>query len=116
MNHRSVDLLRPPGGEFNSMSQSLDHSANRSSDQSLFDLSGRVAVVTGGTTGLGRAIAMGLAEAGADVIASSRRIAEVEKAAAEIEALGRRSLRVTSDVLSRASLQALHDAVLSAFG
>ncbi len=47
---------------------------------------------------------------------SARRLAEVEKTAAEIEALGRRSLRVTCDVLNRASIQALHDAVLSAFG
>ena len=58
----------------------------------FFDLSGRVAVVTGGTTGLGHAIALGLAEAGADVVASSRRLEQVEKVAAEIEALGRRSL------------------------
>jgi len=85
-------------------------------DHSLFDLTGRVAVVTGGTTGLGHAIAIGLAEAGADVVPSSRRIAEVEKAATEIEALGRRSLRVASDVLDRASIQALHDAVLAEFG
>ena len=84
--------------------------------QSLFDLSGRVAVVTGGTTGLGHAIALGLAEAGADVVPSSRRMEQVEKVAAEIEALGRRSLRVTSDVLDRASLQALHDAVIKEFG
>ncbi len=84
--------------------------------ESLFDLTGRVAVVTGGTTGLGRAIALGLADAGADVVSSSRRIAEVEKAASEIEALGRRSLRIASDVLDRSSLQALHDAVLAAFG
>jgi len=83
---------------------------------SLFDLSGRVAVVTGGTTGLGHAIALGLAGAGADVVASSRRLEQVEKAAAEIEALGRRSLRVTSDVLDRASLAALRDAVLAKFG
>ena len=69
--------------------------------QSLFDLSGRVAVVTGGTTGIGHAIALGLAEAGADVVPSSRRTEQVEKAAAEIEALGRRSLRVASDVLDR---------------
>jgi len=82
----------------------------------LFDLSGRVAVVTGGTTGLGRAIALGLAEAGADVVASSRRQGQVEKVAAEIEALGRRSLRVTSDVVDRAKVQALHDAVLKEFG
>jgi NAD(P)-dependent dehydrogenase (short-subunit alcohol dehydrogenase family) len=82
----------------------------------LFDLSGRVAVVTGGTTGLGHAIALGLAEAGADVVASSRRQGQVEKVAAEIEALGRRSLRVPSDVLDRPSLQELHDAVLKKFG
>lgn len=84
--------------------------------KNLFDLSGRVAVVAGGTTGLGYAIALGLANAGADVVASSRRLDQVEKAAGEIEALGRRSLRVTSDVRDRASLQALHDAVLAAFG
>jgi NAD(P)-dependent dehydrogenase (short-subunit alcohol dehydrogenase family) len=82
----------------------------------LFDLSGRVAVVTGGTTGLGHAIALGLAEAGADVAPSSRRQEQVEKVAAEIEALGRRSLRVASDVGDRASLQRLHDAVLKEFG
>jgi NAD(P)-dependent dehydrogenase (short-subunit alcohol dehydrogenase family) len=73
-------------------------------------------VVTGGTTGLGYAIALGLAGAGADVVASSRRTEQVEKAAVEIEALGRRSLRVTSDVLNRASLEALRDAVLAEFG
>ena len=84
--------------------------------QNLFDLSGKVAVVTGGTTGLGHAIALGLAGAGADVVASSRRREQVDKAATEIEALGRRSLRVTSDVTDRASLQALNDAVLAAFG
>jgi NAD(P)-dependent dehydrogenase (short-subunit alcohol dehydrogenase family) len=84
--------------------------------QTLFDLTGRVAVVTGGTTGLGRAIALGLAAAGADVVSSSRRPKEVERAAAEIEALGRRSLRVVSDVLNRPSIQTLHDGVLAAFG
>ncbi len=84
--------------------------------QNLFDLSGRVAVVTGGTTGLGNAIALGLAGAGADVIASARRMDQVEKTASEIEALGRRSLRVTSDVTDRPSLQALHDAVIAGFG
>jgi NAD(P)-dependent dehydrogenase (short-subunit alcohol dehydrogenase family) len=84
--------------------------------QSLFDLSGRVAVVTGGTTGLGHAIALGLAGAGADVVPSSRRREQVEKTAAEIEALGRKSLRVTSDVQDRASLQVLHDAVIKKFG
>jgi NAD(P)-dependent dehydrogenase (short-subunit alcohol dehydrogenase family) len=83
---------------------------------SLFDLTGRVAVVTGGTTGLGHAIALGLADAGADVVPSSRRLLQVEKTAAEVEALGRRSMRITSDVLNRASIQALHDAVFALFG
>ena len=84
--------------------------------RSLFDLTGRVAVVTGGTTGLGHAIAMGLAEAGADVVASSRRLEQVEKTAKEIEALGRRTLVVSSDVLNRESLVALHEAVIKEFG
>jgi NAD(P)-dependent dehydrogenase (short-subunit alcohol dehydrogenase family) len=83
---------------------------------SLFDLSGKVAVVTGGTTGLGHAIAVGLAEAGADVVPSSRRLEQVGHVAAEIEKLGRKSMRVTSDVLDRGSVQALHDAVLKEFG
>jgi NAD(P)-dependent dehydrogenase (short-subunit alcohol dehydrogenase family) len=65
---------------------------------------------------LGHAIAIGLAEAGADVVPSSRRMEQVEKTAAEIEALRRRSLRVTSDVVNRASLEALRDAVLAQFG
>jgi NAD(P)-dependent dehydrogenase (short-subunit alcohol dehydrogenase family) len=82
----------------------------------LFDLSGRVAVVTGGTTGLGHAIALGLAEAGADVVASSRRLEQVEKIAAEIEAVGQRTLRLLSDVSKRDSVQALHDAVMKEFG
>jgi NAD(P)-dependent dehydrogenase (short-subunit alcohol dehydrogenase family) len=79
-------------------------------------LGGRVAVVTGGTTGLGHAIALGLAGAGADVVPSSRRLGQVETVAAEVEALGRRSLTVASDVLDRASLEALHEAVLKEFG
>ncbi len=84
--------------------------------QILFDLSGKVAVVTGGTTGLGHAIALELAEAGADVVASSRRPQQVQEVAAEIEALGRRSLHLTCDVLDRGSVQELHDVVLKEFG
>jgi NAD(P)-dependent dehydrogenase (short-subunit alcohol dehydrogenase family) len=70
----------------------------------------------GGTTGLGRAISLGLAEAGADVVASARREEQVERTAAEIEAFGRRTLRVTSDVVQRATVRALHDAVIEEFG
>ena len=78
-------------------------------------LAGRVAVVVGGTSGIGRALALGLAAAGADVIPSARRPAEVESTAAEIELLGRRSLRVTSDVTARKSLEHLLAEVLRSF-
>src|SRR5579875_1666744 len=81
-----------------------------------FDLTGKVAVVVGGTSGIGLAIAKGLAEAGADVVASSRRSEQVEEAAAAIEALGRKTLRLTSDVSDRASLQALCDETIREFG
>jgi len=83
---------------------------------SAFDLSGACAVVIGGTSGLGREIALGLAKAGADVVASSRREDQVTEVAGEIEALGRRTLRQTSDVLQRESLVALHDSVVERFG
>ena len=69
-------------------------------------LEGRVAVVTGGTSGIGLALARGLADAGADVVPTSRRNEQVDAAATEIEQRGRRTVRVTSDVLDRASLDA----------
>ncbi|HSS20496.1 MAG TPA: glucose 1-dehydrogenase [Pyrinomonadaceae bacterium] len=81
----------------------------------LLDLSNKVAVVIGGTSGIGRAIAHGLAQAGADVIPSSRRGDQVEAAAKEIEDLGRQTLRVASDVSDRASLQRLLDEVVKTF-
>ena len=81
----------------------------------LFDLAGKVAVVVGGTSGIGLAMALGLAEAGADVIASSRREDQVAAAAASIEQLGKRSLRVTSDVTDRSSLQHLLDQAVTNF-
>ncbi|HQZ94960.1 MAG TPA: glucose 1-dehydrogenase [Pyrinomonadaceae bacterium] len=83
---------------------------------SKLDLDGRVAVVIGGTSGIGRAIAHGLAEAGADVVCTSRRQDQVDIAAAEIEAKGRRTLRATSDVSDKDSLEALLGACVSAFG
>src|SRR5947208_11939190 len=83
---------------------------------SLFDLSGRVAVVVGGTTGIGHAIALGLADAGADVVATGRRANVVETVAAEIEQRGRRTVRHASDVGSLASLRGLHDACVAALG
>jgi NAD(P)-dependent dehydrogenase (short-subunit alcohol dehydrogenase family) len=83
---------------------------------SKLELNGKVAVVFGGTSGIGRAIAHGFAEAGADVIPTSRRAEQVETAASEIEALGRRSLRVTSDVSDRGSLEQVLSEAIEAFG
>ena len=81
-----------------------------------FDLTGRCAVVIGGTSGIGRAIAHGLAQAGADVVCSSRRPDQVEAAATEIEGLGCRTLRCVSDVSDRDSLDRLLSQCVSAFG
>lgn len=80
------------------------------------DLTGRTAVVIGGTSGIGRVLARGLAEAGADVVPTSRRADLVDETAREIEALGLRTLRQTSDVTDRASLDALCQAAVAAFG
>lgn len=80
------------------------------------DLEGRTAVVVGGTSGIGRTLALGLAEAGADVVATGRRADRLAEVAAGIEARGRRTLRQTCDVGDRASLESLRDAALGAFG
>lgn len=80
------------------------------------DLSGRVAVVMGGTSGIGRAIAIGLAKAGADVIPTGRREEQLAEVCGEIEAEGRRTVRHICDVGSRASVDSFRDAVLSQFG
>jgi NAD(P)-dependent dehydrogenase (short-subunit alcohol dehydrogenase family) len=83
---------------------------------SAFDLSGRVAVVVGGTSGIGRALAVGLADAGADVVATGRRQALVDEVASEVERRGRRSLRLASDVSEAGSLERVRDACLSRLG
>lgn len=80
------------------------------------ELNGKVAVVIGGTSGIGRAIAHGLADAGANVVASSRRAEEVEKTAAEIEAKQRQTLRICSDVSDKSTLENLLNECLNAFG
>ena len=82
---------------------------------SLFSLEGKVAVVTGGTSGIGRALSLGLADAGADVIATARRKEQVDDTAKEIEARGRQTLRMASDVGDRSTLEALLVAVLERF-
>ena len=83
---------------------------------SRLELNGKVAVVIGGTSGIGLAIAKGMAEAGADVVPTSRRADQVEAAAKEIEARGKRSLQITSDVSDRTSLQNVLDETVKAFG
>jgi NAD(P)-dependent dehydrogenase (short-subunit alcohol dehydrogenase family) len=80
------------------------------------DLAGKVAVVVGGSSGIGKVLALGLAKGGADVVSSARRKDLVDELAGEIEALGRRSLRVTCDVADRGSLERLLQACLDAFG
>jgi len=80
------------------------------------DLFGRTAVVIGGTSGLGRAIAIGIAQAGADVVATGRRAPLVESVATEIEGLGRRSLRRTCDVGRILDIEALLWACTEVFG
>jgi NAD(P)-dependent dehydrogenase (short-subunit alcohol dehydrogenase family) len=82
----------------------------------MFDLAGRCAVVVGGTSGIGKAIAMALACAGADVVPTSRSSENIASTAKQIEGLGRRSLRLVSDVSNRESLQVLHDRTIAAFG
>jgi NAD(P)-dependent dehydrogenase (short-subunit alcohol dehydrogenase family) len=79
-------------------------------------LEGKVAVVVGGSSGIGRTLALGLAQAGADVVSSARRMELVDSLANEIEALGKRSLRVTCDVADRDSLEKLLKACLDSFG
>ncbi len=82
----------------------------------LLSLEGKTAIVTGGTSGIGRALSLGLADAGADVIAAARRQQQVDETANEIEARGRQTLRLTSDVCDLASLEALLAGVLERFG
>jgi NAD(P)-dependent dehydrogenase (short-subunit alcohol dehydrogenase family) len=82
----------------------------------LFALDGKTAVVIGGTSGLGRTLTLGLADAGADVVCSARRASQVEETAAAIESRGRKTLRVLTDVRDRRSIVELREAVLARFG
>ena len=80
------------------------------------DLTGRNAVVIGGTSGIGRAIAHGIASAGADVVCTSRRSEQVNSTSSEIEALGRRTIRCVSDVADRRSIENLLSECVREFG
>ncbi len=84
--------------------------------RNLLDLTNRVAVVIGATSGIGRTIALGLAEHGADVVPTGRRRHNLEEACRDVEKTGRRTLCQTADVTDRHSIEALRDAVLERFG
>ncbi len=83
---------------------------------SIFDLSGRTAVVVGGTSGIGRVLALGLADAGADVVVTGRRADRVEAVAAEITQRGRRTLAMAADAADAGSLERLLDACQKELG
>ncbi|OBI85792.1 SDR family NAD(P)-dependent oxidoreductase [Mycobacterium sp. 1245805.9] len=81
-----------------------------------FSLAGRVAVITGGGTGIGRASALVLAQHGADVVLAGRRVEPLKSTVSEIEALGRRAIAVPTDVTQPDQCRALVDATLAEFG
>jgi len=82
----------------------------------IFDLEGKVAIVTGGSRGIGRSIALGLAEAGADVVATSRNIESVEAVTAEIKKSGRRSIAISTDASSKKDIENVVNKTLEEFG
>jgi NAD(P)-dependent dehydrogenase (short-subunit alcohol dehydrogenase family) len=84
--------------------------------KSRFGLGGRVAVITGGGTGIGRGTALVLAQHGADVVLAGRRPDPLESTAKEVVALGRRALTVSTDVTSAEACRALVDTTLQEFG
>ncbi len=84
--------------------------------ETLFSLKDKVTVVLGGTSGIGQAIAYGYARAGASVVASSRDQAKVDATAGELEKLGSKTLRLTSDVQNRASMEKLCQDIVTHFG
>jgi NAD(P)-dependent dehydrogenase (short-subunit alcohol dehydrogenase family) len=82
----------------------------------LFSLDGKVAIVTGASSGLGVAFAQGLAEAGADVALGARRVDRLGETAALVEAAGRRAISVETDVASPEACTALVEAAMAEFG
>jgi len=89
---------------------------NGTAPEPMFDLTGQTAVVTGGGTGIGRATALVLAEHGADVVLASRRVENLERVAAEVQARHRRSLVVPTDVRDADACEALVARAVETFG
>jgi 7-alpha-hydroxysteroid dehydrogenase len=81
-----------------------------------FSVTDRVAIVTGAGQGIGAGIAIGLAEAGADVVLAARTLSDLEDVAGEVEARGRRALAVKTDVTDRDALEHLVESTMLAFG
>ena len=81
-----------------------------------FDLSGKVAIVTGGSRGIGRAIALGLASHGADVVVASRKQADLDIVAAEIRALGRKAAAIATHMRNKEDIDRLVEQTLDQFG
>ena len=82
----------------------------------LFDLSGRVSVITGGATGLGLQMATALAEAGSNIVVCSRKLENCEAVAHQLEKLGAQALAVACDVTKPEQIEAMRDATLKRFG
>jgi NAD(P)-dependent dehydrogenase (short-subunit alcohol dehydrogenase family) len=82
----------------------------------LFSLDGKVAVVTGASRGIGRAIALGLADAGADVAVAARTESDLESLVEEIRNRGRKAVAVPTDVLDRSALESLFDRTIDELG
>ena len=98
------------------MSDASETQAVAVSAKQLFDLTGRVAIVTGGSIGLGRQMAEGLAEMGANVVLCARKQERCQQAAMELQELGIRAISLACDVKSQASVQEMVEATLSQFG
>ena len=81
-----------------------------------FSLEGKVAIVTGGGTGIGRGIALEFAKAGADVVVTSRKLANLEKVAEEVRALGKHSLAVPADITNKVDVDNMVQRVMDEFG
>jgi NAD(P)-dependent dehydrogenase (short-subunit alcohol dehydrogenase family) len=103
-------------GGGNGVAQAARASTVAAAAKNLTDLTGRVAVVIGGTSGLGRAIAVGMAECGATVVPSGRRVDRVADVCGEVERLGRATMRHPVDVADRASVDSLRADVERQFG
>jgi gluconate 5-dehydrogenase len=82
----------------------------------MFKLDGKVAVVTGGSRGFGKAMALGLADAGADVVVASRTQADLDKVAEEIKAKGRKALAIAADTTDKDSIKNLAAKTIEEFG